>query len=187
MRSRVSVLPEHEEQIRLVHATFIRQVVALMQRPADRPELDGLLASAEQQGWTALVAALRRVVAGDRSAGVLTGLDEEDRVIVESVLRGLQDPASLPDPAKAQDPSLAAPGLAHMIHAARGDPQALVLVSNMAEQMSRAGGRMARLASVIRPLINRERDVDRLCRGMDMETRQLVLNILDELARLETH
>jgi hypothetical protein len=183
----LAAIPERREQIRLVHATFIRQVVALTQRPDGRAELDALLAGAEQQGWSDLVAALRRMAEGDRSPGLLSGLDEEDRVIAESVLRGLQDPASLPDPSRAQDPTLAAPGLAHMIQAARTDPAALVLIGNMADQMSKVGGSMARLAGVIRPLINGERNPDQLCRGMDTPTRQLVLEILAELGRLEAH
>jgi hypothetical protein len=180
-------LPERREQIRLVHATFIRQVVELTQRPGGRADLETLLTAAEHQGWTALVAALRRIAGGDRSAALLTGLDEEDRIIAESILHGLQDPAGLPDPRRAQDPTLAAPGLAHMIHAARGNPQALVLIGNMADQMSKVGGTMARLAGVIRPLINGERDPDRLCRGMETRTRQLVLDILGELGKLESH
>nr|WP_093028436.1 hypothetical protein [Thiocapsa roseopersicina] len=173
--------------MRLVHATFIRQVVALTQRPEGRAELEALLAGAEQQGWSALVAVLRRIAKGQRSPALLNGLDEEDGVIAESVLRGLQDPTSLPDPSQAQDPTLAAPGLAHMIHAARTDPQALVLIGNMADQMSKVGGSMARLAGVVRPLINGERNPDQLCRGMDMQTRQLVLEVLGELGKLETH
>ncbi|UHD18967.1 hypothetical protein LT988_18290 [Thiocapsa bogorovii] len=173
--------------MRLVHATFIRQVVALTQRPEGQAELEGLLAEAEQQGWSGLVAVLRRIAKGERSPALLSGLDEEDQVIVESVLRGLQDPSSLPDPSQAHDPTLAAPGLAHMIHAARTDPQALVLIGNMADQMSKVGGSMARLAGVVRPLINGERNADQLCRGMDTQTRQLVLEILGELGKLEAH
>jgi hypothetical protein len=180
-------LPERREQIRLVHATFIRQVVELTQRREGRADLETLLTGAEQQGWSELVAALRRIAEGDRSSALLSGLDEEDRIIAESILRGLQDPASLPDPRRAQDPTLAAPGLAHMIHAARGNPQALVLIGNMADQMSKVGGTMARLAGVIRPLVNGERNPDRLCRGMDAPTRQLVLDILGELGKLEAH
>ncbi len=183
----MSSLPERNEQIRLVHAAFIRQVVALTQRPEGRAELEALFAGAEQQGWSALVAVLRRIAKGERSPALLSGLDEEDGVIAESVLRGLQDPASLPDPSRAQDPTLAAPGLAHMIHAARTDPQALVLIGNMADQMSKVGGSLARLAGVVRPLINGERNPDQLCRGMDTQTRQLVLEILGELGKLEAH
>lgn len=183
----MSLLPERREQIRLVHAAFIRQVVELCQRPEQHADLAALLAGAEQQGWTALVSALRRIAKGDRSAAPLAGLDEEDQVIADAVLRGLQDPSSLPDPRQAQDPTLAAPGLAHMIHAARSNPQALVLIGNMADQMSQVGGQMAKLAGVIRPLINGERDADRLSRGMDTQTQQLVRDILGELGKLEAH
>lgn len=181
------LLPERREQIRLVHATFIRQVVELCQRPEQQAELAALLAGAEQQGWAALVSVLRRIARGDRSAALLAGLDEEDRLIADAVLHGLQDPSSLPDPRQAQDPTLAAPGLAHMIHAARSNPQALVLIGNMADQMSKVGGQMAKLAGVIRPLINGERDADRLCRGMDTQTQQLVRDILGELGKLQAH
>ena len=90
--------------------------------------------------------------------------------------------------ARRADPTLAAPGLAHMIHAAgRGDAQALTLVAQMADQMSRVGGDMSRVAAVIRPLINGERNADRLCARMDTRGQQLVLQILDELGRLDLH
>ncbi len=180
-------LPDREQQIRLVHAAFIRQVVETCQGADTRPAFDQLIASAEQQGWTDLGRALRRIGAGERSASVLAGLDEEDRVIAESVLAGIQDPRTLPDPAQAQDATLAAPGLAHMILAARSDPDALALIGNLAEQMQQVGGSMGRLAGAIRPLINGDRDPDRLCRGMDTRTEQLVLDILRELGQLERH
>jgi hypothetical protein len=180
-------LPEREQQIRLVHAAFIRQVVETCQRAEARGDFEQLIVSAEQQGWADLGRALRRIGAGERSAAVLIGLDEEDRVIAESVLAGIQDPRTLPDPAQAQDATLAAPGLAHMIHVARSDPNALALIGNLAEQMQQVGGSMGRLAGAIRPLINGERDPDRLCRGMDTRTEQLVLDILRELGQLERH
>jgi hypothetical protein len=60
----LSSLPERREQIRSAHATFIRQVVELIQRPGGRADLETLLTAAEQQGWTALVAALRRIAGG---------------------------------------------------------------------------------------------------------------------------
>jgi hypothetical protein len=181
-------LPDRREQIRLVHADFIGQVVQACQNPARRQEFETLLDTAVQSGWTSLVGAVRRIAAGERGSEVFAGLDEEDQVIAESILLGLQDPATLPKPDARPDPGLAAPGLAHMIHAAaRGDAQALVLVGNMAEQMSRVGGSMGRLAGAVRPLLNGERDPDRLCKGMDAQTQQLVLDILTELGRLEAH
>lgn len=180
-------LPERAQQIRLVHADFIRQVVETCCSVEKHQVFEQLVAAAEQQGWNALGSALRRIHAGDRSPGVLDELDDEDRVIAESVLMGLQDPNTLPDPSKAQDPTLAAPGLAQMIHAARSNPQALAIIGEMAEQMSRVGGGMSRLAGVIRPLINGERDPDRLCKGMDTRTEQLVLDLLAELGKLDAH
>lgn len=175
-------IPDREQQILQVHATFIRQVVATGQNPDQRGEFELLLKSAESNGWTELVAAIRRIFAGQRDESVLKGLDDEDRAIAHSILRGLQDPATLPDPDAQPDPALAAPGLAHLIQAAAsGNAQALQIVSEMATQMSRAGGPMARLAAVIRPLINGERDPERLCKGMDSRTEQVVLGILDAL------
>jgi hypothetical protein len=180
-------LPDRREQIRIMHGDFIRQVVRTCGNPERWQDLETLLATAEQQGWSALVAAVRRIAVGERGSAVFAGLDEEDQVIAESILQGLQDPSSLPPPQAKADPTLAAPGLAHMIHSAKGNPQALMLIGNMAEQMSKVGGSMARLAAVIRPLINGERDPNRLCKGMDAQTEQLVLDILSELGRLEPH
>ena len=75
-----------------------------------------------------------------------------------------------------------------MIHAAgRGDVRALTLVSQMAEQMSKVGGDMSHVAAVVRPLVNGERDPDRLCAHMDTRGRQLILQILEELGKLDLH
>ncbi|MCF7992755.1 MAG: hypothetical protein K9M02_20115 [Thiohalocapsa sp.] len=180
--------PDRHEQIRLVHAEFIRQMVETARNPERRRDFEALLSEAEKHGWHALAGALRRVASGDSGPQIFKGLDEEDQILADSVLRGLQDPSTLPDPNARQDPTLAAPGLAHMIHAAAtGNAQALMLIGNMAEQMNTVGGPMARLAGVIRPMINGERDPSRLCKGMDSQGEQLVLNILSELGKLERH
>ena len=184
----MSEIPDRHEQIRLVHADFICQVVQVCQSPERKQDFETLLQAAVENGWTALVGALRRIAAGEQGKAVFDGLDEEDQIIADAILRGLQDPSSLPDPRAKPDPTLAAPGLAHMIHTAgTGNAQALMLIGNMAEQMSTVGGSMGRLAAIIRPLINGERDVNRLCKGMDAQGEQLVLNILSELGRLEAH
>lgn len=171
-----------------VQGPFIRQVVEASRTPGRESELNALLSSAEQNGWTDLVPVLRRILAGQRDSGVLRGLDEEDRVIAEAILRGLQNPASLPLSDPRPDPAMAAPGLASMIReAAQGDVRALQIISEMAQQMSRAGGDMARLAAVVRPLINGERDPDRLSKGMSARGEQLLLSILAELAQTDVH
>ena len=181
-------IPDRDQQIIQAHAAFICQAVALLQRHDAKGELDALLKSAADSGWTALAGAIRQFAGGQRELRLIQGMDDEDRVIAEAILRGLQDPNSLPDPTKKADPTLAAPGLAHMIHAAgRGDVKALTLISQMAEQMSKAGGDMARIAGVIRPLINGERDADKLCANLDTSAQQLVLQILDELGKRDLH
>lgn len=180
--------PNRHEQIRLVHAHFICQVVETCQNPARKRDFETLLYTAAENGWTDLVGAVRRIAAGERGETAFAGLDEEDQVVAHAVLRGLQDPSTLPDPHARPSSTLAAPGLAHMIHAAAtGNAQALMLIGNMAAQMSSVGGSMGRLAAIVRPLVNGERDPDRLRRGMDAQGESLVLDILGELGRLETH
>lgn len=181
-------LPDAAEQILRAHAPFIHGVVQACLNPALRQQLMPMLEAAEAQGWGRLVAAIRAILAGRRERSVLLGLDDEDRVIAEAILAGIDDPANLP-PLQAQgDPATAAPGLAAMISAAaRGDVRALSALANMAEQMVRVGGDMGRLGGIMRRLVDGERDADLLCRGMGPLGRGLVLDILDELGRLGTH
>jgi len=180
-------IPDREQQIVQTHAGFICEAVAMIQR-GDQGRLDELLRQASDSGWAALAGAVRRFAGGQRTLQQADGLDAEDRVIAEAILRGLQDPGTLPEPGQQADPTLAAPGLAHMIsEAGRGNVEALTLISHMAEQMSRVGGGMSRVAALIRPMINGERDPDRLCADLDTRARQLVLQILDELGRLDRH
>ncbi|MGB5638687.1 MAG: hypothetical protein WBM58_11545 [Sedimenticolaceae bacterium] len=181
-------VPNREQQIIQAHAAFICQAVEFIQRPDSSGQLRALLTAAADNGWNGLASAVRQIASGQRELGALKGLDEEDRVIAGAILRGLQNPATLPDPRQQADPALAAPGLAHMIHAAgTGDIQALTLISQMAEQMSKVGGDMSRVAAVIRPLINGERDPDKLCEHLDTRGQQLVLQILDELGKMGLH
>ncbi|MEW5791897.1 MAG: hypothetical protein AB1790_10550 [Pseudomonadota bacterium] len=184
----MSQLPDKTQQIVQAHAALIHRVVLACHNRAQVPDLDQVLKIAADNGWTELVAAIRLILAGRRDPGVLTGLDEEDGVVAQAILRGLQDPSTLPDPNVKPDPTLAAPGLAAMIHqSGRGNTQVLQILAGMAEQMSRAGGDMARLAAAIRPLVNGERDPEKLCKGMGVQGEGLVLSILAELGKLETH
>ncbi len=171
-----------------MHAAFICQVVQLSQNPASRNALDATLRQAEEAGWQTLVQAVRQILKGQREMSLIHDLDEEDQVIAESIMRGLQDPSTLPDPNQKPEPALAAPGLASMIQAAAsGNVEALTLISDMADQMRRAGGPMARVAAVIRPLINGERNPDKLCKGMNEQTRHLVLGIIEALNQERLH
>lgn len=180
------IIMNKQQQIRSVHAAFINEVVKCIQNRQFQNEFEQLMRAAADNGWTGLIDVIRRIVAGRRDMELLNPLDEEDRAIAQAILLGLQDPSTLPDPNTKPDPTMAAPGLASMIHAAAsGNVQALQLIANMAEQMSRAGGPMAKLAAVIRPMINGERDPEKLCSKMDNRTEKIVLGILRELQRLE--
>lgn len=184
----MGTLPDKTQQIVLAHAGLIRAVVIACQNRERRAELDPLLEAAHQNGWVGLAAAIRRVLAGTHDNSIFIGLDEEDRIILEAILRGLQDPTSLPDPQARPDPTLAAPGLAAIIHAAAGgDMAALQLLGDMGTQMLNAGGDMARLSAILRRLVDNERDPDLLCRGMSPRGVQLVLSLLEELAHLRAH
>lgn len=181
-------IPDKNRQIVLAHAGLIRGVVMACQNRDHRLGLETALEAATAHGWTALVGAIRRILAGERDSRVLAGLDEEDQIIAAAILRGLQDPGSLPEPDAAPDPGLAAPGLAAMIHAASsGDVAALSVLADMGEQMLRAGGDMARLSAILRRLVNGERDPDVLGRGMATRGTQLLLLLLEELSRLQQH
>lgn len=178
---------DKREQILAVHAAFINQVVIAGPNPDRKDEFERLMAIALEHGWTELVGTIRQIFnQGRRDIELLNTLDEEDQVIIEAILLGLQDPSTLPDPNAKPDPAMAAPGLASMIHAAgSGNTQALQIIAEMADQMSKVAGPMAQLAAVIRPLINGERDPDLLCKRLDSNTEAIVLGILDELKQIK--
>ena len=181
-------LPEREQQIRQTHVQLIHHVVAACQNAETRAQLIPMLEQARASGWQALAERIHRILDGARDESLLLGLDEEDSVIIRAILQGIQNPATLPDLNAQADATLAAPGLASMIHAAsHGDAKALQLVADMAEQMLRVGGDMARLGGIMRKLIDGERDADVLTKGMDPRGQQLVLDLLAELGKLGQH
>ncbi len=184
----MATLPAKDQQIIEAHTGLIHRVVMGCQNRHTVPDLDDILKQAEQNGWLQLVAAIRKILAGSRDTSLLNGLDEEDSVIVRSILRGLQNPDTLPDLTAGVNGAMAAPGIAAMVNGARrGNLETLQLLGNMAQQMLQAGGDMARLAAILRPLVQGERDADKLTTGMGVEGQKLVVAILDELAKLDMH
>jgi hypothetical protein len=182
----MATLPAKDQQIIEAHTGLIHRVVIGCQNPGMVPDLDDILIQAEQNGWLQLVATIRRILAGSRDSALLNSLDEEDQVIIGSILRGLQNPETLPDLGEAVSGAMAAPGIAAMVNGARtGNLETLQLLGTMAQQMLQAGGDMARLAGILRPLVKGERDADKLTEGMGPEGVKLVQGILDELAKLD--
>jgi hypothetical protein len=182
----MATTPDIKEQILQSHTGLIHRVVMHCNSPGSVPDLEQILQQAEENDWTQLVAAIRDIISGKRDESVMHGLDEEDRVIVESILRGLQDPGTLPELQADFDSALAAPGIASMIHASRsGNAHALQIVANLARQMLQAGGDMSILAGRIRPLVEGERDTEKLSENMSAKGQKLMTDIIEELLKLE--
>jgi len=180
--------PSYQQQIIQTHAGLIVAATQAAQTRHTTPELEQAFKVSEENGWTSLISTIRKIIAGERTEGLLKGLDEEDQIIIDAILKGIQDPTSLPDPNQQADASMAAPGLAGMIHAARtGQAQALQMLAGMAEQMTAAGGDMARLGGIMKRLVDGERDIEKLNRGMGAQGNSLLQSILDELGKLELH
>lgn len=185
----MSKLPNRYEQIIQVHASLINMVVQTNQNAQLRPQLNQVLKASAENGWENLVLRIYKILEGDRSESLLADLDDEDSVIVEAILKGIQDPSTLPDPGQqSANPTMAAPGIAHMINqAGSGNAQALTLLSNMAEQMSHAGGDMSRLAAIMKNMVDGERNPEILCKGMGAQGESLVNSILEELGKIQLH
>jgi hypothetical protein len=182
----MSEAPDYKEQVLQSHAGLIHRVVMHCNNPGSVPDLEQVLQQAEQNDWKQLVDAIRSILAGNREESILAGLDKEDGLIVDSILKGLQDPNTLPQLETDIDSSMAAPGIAGLVHAARnGNTQALQIIANMAKQMLAAGGDMGILSGRIRPLIEGERDADKLTENMTDKGQKLMLDIIEELIKLE--
>ena len=184
----MNVAPEKKEQITNFHAPLIVNIVNSISDTSLRPAIEQILKASEEQGWGNLVAAIRKVLKGQRDSSILKGLDEEDQVIIDAILKGIQDPSTLPDPNQEADPTLAAPMLAQLIDgASKGDTNALSMLGQMAESMSTTRGDLARFSTLIKPMVDGERDVDKLCDKIGPQGESLVVSILNELSKLDSH
>jgi hypothetical protein len=180
--------PDKNDQILQSHTGLIHRVVMHCNNPGSVPDLEQVLQQAEANDWKQLVSVIRSIMSGTRDESILLGLDDEDRVIAESILRGLQDPNTLPDLQADIDSTMAAPGIAGLVHASRnGNVQALQIIGSMAKQMLEAGGDMGILAGRIRPLVEGERDTDKLTEKMGEKGQKLMLEIVEELLKLEAN
>lgn len=182
------MIPEKRQQILQIHGKLVLAVVHAINDSSVMPQLEQVLKISADNGWQQLVNTIRKIIKGDRDSSLLKGLDEEDSIIVEAILKGIQDPSTLPSIESEPDPVMAAPMLAQMIQAAAtGDVNALSLLGTMAEQMSATKGDLARFSTLIKPLVDGERNIDKLCEKIGPQGESLVVAILNELAKLESH
>ena len=89
-------LPSAVEQVLHIHAAFIHTVVNALRDRSQLPELMKQLDAAEQAGWPRLVSALRHVINGRRDPSIKLGLDAEDSILLDAILGGFDNPATLP-------------------------------------------------------------------------------------------
>lgn len=180
--------PDKKEQILQTHASLVVAVVETIHNKDLRPHLDTILQQSAQNGWQGLVNVINKILSGNRDQSLINGLDDEDVVIVDSILRGLQDPNTLPKVEQSGDATQAAPMFARLIdEARRGNHNSLSILGSMAEQMSNAGGDLANLSAVVKNMIDGERDIDKLCTRMGPQGESLVTQIISELAKLDSH
>ena len=180
--------PSKQEQVLQTHAGLIGAVIQTIHNPALRPQMNEVLKQSEQNGWQGLVAAIKKILTGSRENSLLNGLDDEDKFIIDAILKGIQDPHTLPKADQHADPTAAAPMLAQLINnAGRGDHDAVIMLGGMAEQMSKAGGDLANLSAVIKSMVDGERSIDKLCTRMGPQGESLVTAIITELSKLDIH
>ncbi len=100
-------------QVRQRHGALVTAVVATVAQPTRRADLEAGLTQMEQHGWGQLVAAIRRLLDGERHDDSLHAqLDHFESLILDTILSGLADPqglaallgeaASTPDTAEGQ-------------------------------------------------------------------------------------
>ena len=78
------------------HLELIGGTLQVLEKPELMAAFNTALSGMEEHGWTQLVAAIRKVLSGERDADVLCEpLDSEDSMIIETLLRALEDPSSL--------------------------------------------------------------------------------------------
>ena len=181
-------MTEKQEQILQTHAGLIISVVQCTQNPEMREQLDIALQRSAQNGWENLVATINKILNGNRDEALLKVLDDEDYVIAQAILKGIQDPSTLPKQDEKANAAMAAPMLAKLINdASRGDHNAVIMLGGMADQMNAAGGDMASVGAILKTMIDGERNVDKLCNRVGQQGESLVVAILDELSKLDIH
>ena len=117
---------------------------------------------------------------------LLQGLDEEEKIIIEAILNGLEDPGTLSTVSADLNSAMAAPGIASLIHASmQGNSESINIISNLTKQMLDAGSEYAFIARCIKRMIEGERDLAKLTTDISEQEQKLITEILTELKTLE--
>jgi len=175
------------EALLKLHAALLHDVVDACHDSSKQVNLLNMLKEAESNGWQKLCDAIRAILSGQRDESVLTGLDEEDAILVQAILIGIDNPDSLPPIDPEQQRNEAAVGLASTIASAcQGDQRAMELIAHMEQTFQENPTEMGAMGNVIRRMVNGERSIAILIEGLDRPSSQLVEHILTELKTIES-
>lgn len=168
-------------------AVLVRLVVEAIKFPQYQPTLEKHLALAEAAGgWTDLVAAIKKILAGARLLDQFDSLDDEDRRVIIAILRGLDDFSDLPDASNVVDPQKTGLKVATLVMAMRcGNAQAGQSLSEIVAMMNNMGGDMQHVSGAIVQIVNGERDTDKLCSNTAQVGTSIVQRVLEELRKRE--
>lgn len=175
------------EELLKLHAALLHDVVNACHDKDKQVELLNMLNEAENNGWQKLCEAIRAILSGQRDESVLEGLDEEDAILIQAILIGIDNPQTLPENNLDQQRDDAAAGLATTIAAAcQGDQRAMELIAHMEQTFQENPTEMGAIGNAIRRMVNGERSVITLVEGMDNSSALLVEQILKELKIAES-
>lgn len=174
------------EQLLKLHASLLHEVVEACHDQGKQIELLNMLSEAEQNGWQKLCEAIRSILAGTRDESVMDGLDEEDVILIQAILIGIDNPETLPDANLEQQRDDAALGLASAIAAAcQGDQKAMELIAHMEQTFQENPTEMGGIGNAIRKMVNGERSIVSLAEGLDTSSTKMIEHILEELKTVE--
>jgi len=155
--------------------------------PNSASDLEQALQLAEANDWQKLVATIRNIMSGNRGRTLLQNLDEEETIIIESILNGIDDPATLPAVTADLNSDMAASGIASLIHASmQGNTESANVIDSLTTQMSNTGSEYATIAVSIKKMIEGERNLEILIENISEQGHNLMTDILTELKTLET-
>jgi tetratricopeptide repeat protein len=87
------------------HAALILGTVIAAQQPEQRARIERTLESYRHESWKNLMDAIRRILAGERDEEALqAGQFGNSPMILELILRGIEDPSTLQDFSPAEEP-----------------------------------------------------------------------------------
>ena len=177
----------NRETVLQEHTQLIHSVVFHCAKPDSVPNLLQMLQLAEDNDWGKLVIAIRSIMSGNRDRSLLQDLDEEESIIIESILNGIADPGTMPTVSVDLNSDTAAPGIASLIHASmQGGTDSLNIINGLTRQMSDTGGDYAIIARSIQTMVEGERDLGKLTADMSEPGQKLILGVFTELSMLET-